>query len=123
MGPFFLNLNQTGEQDDLTRVEVFSYTRNLTAMAEMVTSEAGNSKVRRAYNINLMICRTAQLKTRPIPMGKVLIFLVDAHGLGNLIEAAQQSEAPAPMFDKNDLFVCFNIIEQTANTHQKMIKA
>ena len=47
VGPFFLNLNQTGEQDDLTRVEVFSYARNLNALAEMVTSEQGNSKVRR----------------------------------------------------------------------------
>ena len=99
MGSFWVNLNQTRQHNDQTRVEVFSYAKNLTRMADMVTEEEGESSQDRTRAINLIRERTGDLRARIIPIGKVLIVLVDTHALGNLIEAAQQSESISPIFD------------------------
>ena len=99
MGSFWVNLNQTGQHNDYTRVEVFSYVNTFVKMAEMVQEEEGESGQARARAINLILKRTSELWARFIPPGKVLIVLVDTRALGNLIEAAQRSEATDPVFD------------------------
>ena len=89
MGPFWVNLNQTGQLNNLTRVEAFSYTKNLTRMAEMVTEEEDESGQNRTLAINLPRKQTRDLGTRTLPDGKAFIVLVDTHALGILIEAAR----------------------------------
>ena len=99
IGSFWVNLNQTGPQWDLSRVEAFSYARNVARLAAMIDEEPSEIKSKVIKMVNDITRRTLDLKARVLQPGQVLIVKVDTRSLGNLIEAAQQCEDVSPVFD------------------------
>ena len=96
---FWVNLNQTGQHWDLSRVEAFSYAQNIARLSAKSDDEPGGVKSKVTKMVNDITKRTLDLTCRILPPGQVLVVNVDTHSLGNLIEAAQQGEDVSPMFD------------------------
>ena len=101
IGSFWVNLNHTGQDWDLSRVEAFSYDQSVARLSAMVDDEPGEVKSKVTKMITDITKRTIDLKEPVVPPGKVLIVSVDTQSLGNVIEAAQQCEDTSPIFDSN----------------------
>ena len=99
VGSFWVNLNQTGQHWDLSRVEAFSYAQNIARLSAMIDDEPGEVKSKVTKMVNDITKRTLDLKYRVLPPGQVLVVSVDTHSLGNLVEVAQQGQDVSPMFD------------------------
>ena len=88
VGDFWLNLN--GTLDNKTRVEAFSYGRNLKAMSVMARPTGPFTTSARERMIESITSKLGRLRIVPIAEDQAMVVYIDTPTLANLIEAAQQ---------------------------------